>query len=241
MFLTRNNTEKYPEWLENATINGSFALIDKEKAWTSFDVVAKLRNLTRIKKVGHTGTLDPLATGLLIICFGKGTKKANEFLNMPKKYNAKIKLGATTKTDDAETDEENIKPVPDFTEEEISSVLKNFTGKIKQVPPMFSAKRVKGERLYKMARKNFTLVLEPIEVEVYAITGLDISLPFISFDVECSKGTYIRSLARDIGKQLGTGGYLAELRRISIGEYNISDALRVNEFVDLHKNFSKKK
>ena len=239
MFLTRNNTEKYPEWLENATINGSFALIDKEKDWTSFDVVAKLRNLTKVKKVGHTGTLDPLATGLLIICFGKGTKKANEFMNLPKKYNAKIKLGATTKTDDAEAEEENIKQVPDLSHEELSSVLKNFTGKIKQVPPMFSAKRVKGERLYKMARKNFTLVLEPVDIEIYSISNLDVSLPYITFDVECSKGTYIRSLARDIGKDLETGGYLAELRRLSIGEYNISDALRVNEFVELHKNYIK--
>jgi tRNA pseudouridine55 synthase len=237
MFLTSNNQNNYNEWLENAPVNGSFALIDKDKDWTSFDVVAKLRNITRIKKVGHTGTLDPLATGLLIICFGKATKQANEYLGLPKKYRATVKLGATTKTDDSEAEEENIKPTENITNDRILDTLNSFVGKIMQKPPIFSAKKVKGKRLYKYAREDESIEIEAVEVEIYGIDNINIAVPFLSFDVKCSKGTYIRSLARDIGEMLGTGGYLHDLRRTEIGEYNISDSLRVNEFVELHKKF----
>jgi len=235
MFLTRNNQNEYLEWLANANENGSFALIDKDKDWTSFDVVAKLRGTTRIKKVGHTGTLDPLATGLLILCFGKATKKSNDYLGLPKEYRANVKLGATTKTDDSEADEENITNIDNISENRIRNTINSFVGKIMQKPPMFSAKKVKGQRLYKLARKNESIEIEDIEVEIYLIENIAIDLPNIYFDVKCSKGTYIRSLARDIGVKLGTGGYLYELRRTKIGDYNISDSLSVNEFVDLHK------
>jgi tRNA pseudouridine55 synthase len=235
MFLTRNNQNDYLEWLENANINGSFALIDKDKDWTSFDVVAKLRSTTKIKKVGHTGTLDPLATGLLIICFGKATKKSNDYLGLPKKYRANVKLGATTKTDDSEADEENIKQIDDLSEELVRDTISSFIGKIMQRPPMYSAKKVKGQRLYKLARKNEEIEIQEVEVEIYSIDNTSIDLPFVQFDVKCSKGTYIRSLARDIGEKLGKGGYLYDLRRTDIGDYNISDSLSVNEFVDLHR------
>ncbi len=237
MFLTRNNQNEYPQWLENHSINGSFALIDKDLDWTSFDVVAKLRGVTRIKKVGHTGTLDPLATGLLIICFGKATKQANDYIGMPKKYYAEVKLGATTKTDDSEADEENITDVDNLSENQINQVLQSFLGKIWQRPPMFSAKKVKGKRLYKMARNNQTIEIEPVEVEIYSIENISIEIPFLRFDVKCSKGTYIRSLARDIGDKLGCGAYLSALRRTTIGEFNITDAISVDQFVELHNIF----
>ena len=238
MFLTRNNLSDYPDWLDNATITGSLALIDKEKDWTSFDVVAKLRSLTKVKKVGHTGTLDPLATGLLILCFGKATKQAQDYQGLQKKYSARVKLGATTRTDDAEADEENVKDASGISDSEIMNVLNSFLGKIMQKPPIFSAKRVKGKRLYKLARKNISVEIEPVEVEIYSIDNIEIESPFLTFDVECSKGTYIRSLARDIGEKLGSGGYLHDLRRISVGQYNVSDAISVNEFVDVHSNLS---
>jgi len=235
MFLTRNNQNVYTKWLENATVNGSFALIDKDKDWTSFDVVAKLRSTTRIKKVGHTGTLDPLATGLLIICFGKATKQSNDFLGLPKRYTANIKIGATTKTDDSEAEEENITDIGDLSQEAIMNAINSFLGKIMQRPPIYSAKKVKGQRLYQLARKNEEIEIQEVEVEIYSIDNIRINLPFVQLDVKCSKGTYIRSLARDIGEKLGKGGYLYDLRRTDIGDYNISDSLSVNEFVDLHR------
>ncbi|MFP4369532.1 MAG: tRNA pseudouridine(55) synthase TruB [Bacteroidota bacterium] len=232
----KNSTLSYDEWLNAASTEGALALIDKDMDWTSFDVVAKLRNFTRIKKVGHAGTLDPLATGLLILGFGKATKELDKFKDMPKSYLAEIKLGATTKTDDAEADEENIRPVPGFTDNEIIDEIKDFEGKIEQIPPMYSAKKVKGHKLYTLARKGQEVEIAPSTVEIFSIKILKISLPRVLIDVNCSKGTYIRSLARDIGARLGTGGYLSSLRRTAIGPYNAGEAFTVNEFVEINKS-----
>ena len=232
-FLTKMNASKFPGWLKDVRENGAFALIDKDKDWTSFDVVAKLRNLVRIKKTGHAGTLDPLATGLLIIGFGKATKLLSEYVATEKEYVAGIKLGAVTKTDDAEADEENICDTGHLSEDEIIKCLNGFIGAIDQVPPMFSAKKIKGQRLYKLARKNQEVEIEPVKVEIFSIENISINNPFVTFTVKCSKGTYIRSLARDIGKKLGCGGYLFDLRRTAIGEYQVADALKIKEFSDL--------
>lgn len=237
-FLSKNNVNDINAWLEEVSAHGAAVLIDKSKDWTSFDVVAKLRSLIKVKKVGHAGTLDPLATGLLIVLAGKATKKQSEFQGMSKKYLAKIKLGATTKTDDSEADEENIKEIGNLGEKEILEVINSFLGEIEQIPPMYSAKKVKGQRLYKLARKNETCELEPSLVAIHSINNITINLPYLEFEVDCSKGTYIRALARDIGNKLECGGYLSELRRTSIHDFNVQDALTISEFESLLKRNS---
>lgn len=233
MILSRTNCTEFAHWLETAKDDGGSALIDKASGWTSFDVVAKLRNITRIKKVGHAGTLDPLAEGLLILCFGKATKQTEYFQNLRKTYLATVKLGAITKTDDSEGDEEHVKSTDGITNEAILSVINRFVGKILQTPPIFSAKKVNGKRLYKLAREEKKVEIKPVEVEIYGIGKILINMPSVQFIVECSKGTYIRSLARDIGNELGCGGYLSSLRRLSIGEYDVNDAITVTEFQEL--------
>ena len=231
-FLSKATIGDYESWHESVQTEGGVALIDKDKEWTSFDVVAKLRNLFGIKKVGHAGTLDPNATGLLILCFGKGTKQVNTYQAAEKNYRALIKLGATTKTDDAEAEEENICSTEGIDREKIEASRDKFLGNIDQIPPMYSAIKVKGQRLYKLARKDIQIELEPRRVEVMSIDILDVDVPEFEVDIRCSKGTYIRSIARDWGKELGCGGYLKELRRTGIGEYRVEDALKVSEIID---------
>ena len=233
MILDKNSTDTFDTWYNSVHDTGGVVLVNKGKNWTSFDFVAKIRNMMQVRKVGHAGTLDPLATGLLILCLGKYTKKISEFQDLNKTYRAKIKVGATTKTSDSEMEEENIKDYSGLNEGEIRKVCSSFVGEISQIPPMFSAKKVKGKRLYKLARKGIDIELKPSLVKVYSIDILDIDLPFIDIDVTCSKGTYIRSLARDIGERLGTGAYLAELERTDIGGYSLSEALTINEINDL--------
>lgn len=235
LILTKHNLEDYEIWSKAATENGAALLIDKAKNWTSFDAVAKIRNTLKIKKVGHAGTLDPLATGLLIICVGKATKIIFEFQEQYKIYSGKIKLGATTKTDDAEAEEENLKDVH-CTFDEISKAIEDLTGKIMQIPPIYSARKIKGKRLYELARKNIEVQPEPKEVEVYEFNIVKYMPPFLSFSIKCSKGTYIRSLARDLGAKLFVGGYLYELRRDSIGKYSAYDAFTVADFVEIVNN-----
>ncbi|ROL62100.1 tRNA pseudouridine(55) synthase TruB [Bacteroidetes/Chlorobi group bacterium ChocPot_Mid] len=215
---------------------GVFLLIDKPKDWTSFDIVAKIRNLTKIKKIGHAGTLDPLATGLLILALGrKATREIDKFRELRKKYLAEIKLGATTKSDDAEFDEENIQDVGDISEQVLNTTVSKYLGKIEQLPPVFSAQKVSGKPAYKSARKNKDVELRLKEVEIFSIEIKRIYLPFISLKIECSKGTYIRSLARDIGKDLGCGAYLSDLRRTNIGDYRVENSFDINEFTDISK------
>lgn len=231
MILTNNPLLKYDEWLDQAKIDGSVALIDKFTDWTSFDVIAKLRRLTGIKKIGHAGTLDPLATGLLIVCFGKATKTINHYQDMTKSYKGRIKIGAITKSFDRAYPEENQLTLDSISEQLLSETLKKFFGKISQIPPSFSAKKIDGVRQYKLARMGIEKELKAVEVEIYDLKLLDINLPFFDIEVACSKGTYIRALARDIGIELGTGGYLYELRRTAIGDHNVIDALTIDDFI----------
>lgn len=209
--------------LTNKYEEGQVLLIDKPLRWTSFDVIRKIRHAIKIKKVGHAGTLDPLATGLLIICTGKFTKRINEYMGQEKEYTGTITLGAVTPTYDLESEPENFKPYEYLTEEVIKAATVPFTGEILQVPPAHSAIKKDGKRLYELARMGQEVKPEPRKVTIteFSITG--IALPVISFKVVCSTGTYIRSLANDFGKALGCGGYLSSLRRTRIGNFSVED------------------
>lgn len=204
-------------------------LVNKPYEWTSFDVVNKLRYKLKIKKIGHAGTLDPLATGLLIICTGKMTKRIEEFMGLEKEYTGKIVLGQSTPSHDLETDVTETRPVDHLSEEQIRSVTSGFTGTIQQIPPAHSAIKVDGRRAYEMARKGKDVTLKPREVEIKEFEITAIQLPEVSFRVVCSKGTYIRSLARDVGEALQTGAYLSALCRTRIGPYRLEDALEIDD------------
>ncbi len=211
----------------NSYEEGRVLLIDKELDWTSFDVVRKIRNQIRIKKVGHAGTLDPLATGLLIVCTGKFTKRINEYMAREKEYTGTITLGATTPTYDLESQPENFKPYSHLTETDIRDCARRFTGSLLQVPPAHSAIKINGKRVYELARKGEEVRLEPRPVTIYEFEITAIRLPELDFKVVCSTGTYIRSLANDVGADLGCGGYLSALRRTRIGEFGVEDAIKV--------------
>ncbi len=214
---------------------GKVLLINKPLEWTSFDVVRKIRNLIRIKKVGHAGTLDPLATGLLIVCTGKFTKRINEYMAQEKEYTGSFTLGATTPTYDLESEPVNFKPVEDISEEKIKGATQQFIGEIMQVPPAHSAIKVEGKRVYELARQGKEVKLEPrkITIKEFEITAIDpkgIGLPVVYFRVVCSTGTYIRSLANDFGGALGCGAYLSGLCRTRIGDCRLEDAMTIGEF-----------
>lgn len=215
--------------MENvAQEEGRVLLINKPLGWTSFDVVNKLRYKLKIKKVGHAGTLDPLATGLLIICTGKMTKRIEGYMGLEKEYTGKFIVGKVTPSHDLETEVTEGKNIAHLNDELIYASTKNFIGKISQLPPMHSAIKVGGKRAYKFAREGKEIELQPREVEVSDFEITNISLPEISFRIVCSKGTYIRSIARDFGNILGTGAYLAELCRTRIGEYSLKNATTVD-------------
>jgi tRNA pseudouridine55 synthase len=222
------------DWLDGLHKRGGTVLIDKPAGWTSFDVVAKLRNLLRIKKIGHAGTLDPLATGLLIICCGKHTKTIDNYVGLEKEYTGEIKLGATTISDDSEFEEENITPLDGLSEDEIKSAAMKLTGTQMQVPPKFSARKHKGKRMYKLAREGVDFEPEPKEITIYSFGINEIELPIVKFKIRCSKGTYIRSAARDLGEITGKGAYLKSLRRTSTGNFVVDDAFAVDEFAKLN-------
>jgi tRNA pseudouridine55 synthase len=209
---------------------GRVLLINKPLQWTSFDAVRKIRNLIRIKKVGHAGTLDPLATGLLIICTGKFTKKINEYMAKEKEYTGSFALGATTPTYDLESEPQNFKPVDGITEETIISATKPFTGAILQIPPAHSAIKLEGKRMYELARQGKEVKLEPRPVTIHEFEITKIDMPVIHFRVVCSTGTYIRSLAHDFGHALGCGAYLSGLCRTRIGEFKLEDSMTIEEF-----------
>jgi tRNA pseudouridine55 synthase len=206
-------------------------LFNKPYEWTSFDVVNKLRYRLKVKKVGHAGTLDPLATGLLIICTGKMTKRIEEFMGLEKEYTGTFVLGQTTPSHDLETAVQDQRDISGLTEEMIRSATKNFTGKISQLPPAHSAIRVGGRRAYQFARQGKEIELQPrdVEVSVFEITSLE--LPNVNFRIVCSKGTYIRSIARDYGDFLGVGAYLSRLCRTRIGDFRLEDALEIENVV----------
>lgn len=208
---------------------GQVLLINKPLEWTSFDVVQKLRNIIRIKKIGHAGTLDPLATGLLIICTGKFTKRINEFMAQEKEYTGTFTLGATTPTYDLESEPENLKPFDHLTEEEIRNATGKFTGEILQVPPAHSAIKVGGKRVYELARQGKEVKLEPRKVTIKEFEITKIELPVVYFRVVCSTGTYIRSLANDFGEALGCGAYMSSLCRTRIGEFLVKNAQTIED------------
>ncbi|NTS41341.1 tRNA pseudouridine(55) synthase TruB [Flavisolibacter sp. BT320] len=214
---------------KNSFEEGRVLLINKPLYWTSFDAVRKIRNLTRTKKVGHAGTLDPLATGLLIVCTGKFTKKINEYMAQEKEYTGTITLGATTPTFDLESEPTNQTAIDHLTEEDLQKATQPFTGAILQVPPIHSAIKKEGKRVYELARRGEDVKLEPRPVTISAFEITRIELPIIHFKVVCSTGTYIRSLANDYGAALGVGGYLSALCRTRIGDFKLEDALTIDD------------
>ena len=216
-------------------IAGEILLVDKEVSWTSFDAVKSIRGTLqhafkrRRFKVGHAGTLDPLATGLLLICTGKATKKIDGFQAQEKVYTGKIYLGGTTPSADRETEVDRTFPIAHITEEDIRQCAKNFEGESEQVPPVFSALRVGGKRAYEYARKDQEVEMASRLITIYHFKIVDIDMPYVEFEIKCSKGTYIRSIARDFGERLQSGAYLHELRRTKIGEFSIENALKVSD------------
>ena len=207
---------------------GQVLLIDKPLDWTSFDVVKRLRRLVKTRKIGHAGTLDPLATGLLILCTGKYTKRINEFMGQEKEYTGTITLGATTPTYDLESQPVNQRDYSGVTEDEVAGVIaRQFTGEIWQTPPIHSAIKKDGKRVYELARQGKEVKLDPrrITIKEFAIT--DFRLPVLSFRVVCTTGTYIRSLANDLGASMGCGGYLSGLCRTRIGEFRVDQAMSI--------------
>lgn len=217
--------------------SGAVLLIDKPLNWTSFDVVNKIRfaikhqfNLKKIK-VGHAGTLDPKATGLLIVCTGKFTKLLDQIANADKSYTGVIKLGAVTASYDAESAEEHQKDISHICIDEIMAAKTILTGRISQRPPVFSAIKINGQEAYKLVRRGEDVEMKPREVTIHGFDIKSINLPFLDFEVKCSKGTYIRSLAHDFGQLLGVGAYLYNLCRTEIGEYSLIDAISVEESV----------
>jgi len=217
---------------------GEMLLVDKPLKWTSFDVVKKMRGLTRVKKIGHAGTLDPLATGLLILCTGKMTKQIEQFQAMEKAYTGGLVLGKTTPSVDLETEFNSEQPTDHITLEELEQARQTFLGTIEQVPPQHSAVKVDGKRVYKLARQGKSVEIKSRQVEIKAFNFTEVDLPTVRFEVICSKGTYIRSLVRDLGQTLGVGAYLKELRRTAIGQYRVDDAQTIAEWTQTLKGSS---
>lgn len=215
---------------QNPFEEGRVLLIDKPLRWTSFDAVRKIRNLTRTKKVGHAGTLDPLATGLLIVCTGKFTKKINEYMAQEKEYTGTITLGAVTPTYDLESEPEAIKPAAHLNNEDLIKATAAFKGTILQTPPIHSAIKKDGQRVYELARRGQEVKLEPRPVTISQFNIEKTEGTLVYFKVVCSTGTYIRSLANDFGAALGVGGYLSSLCRTRIGDFLLQDALTMTEF-----------
>jgi tRNA pseudouridine55 synthase len=220
-------------------MEGEVLLINKPSTWTSFDVVNKIRRMlgyflkVRKIKVGHAGTLDPLATGLLIVCTGGATKNIQQFQDMDKEYTGTFYLGATTASLDKETDIEERHPVDHISEDMIRQASRQFTGTIEQVPPAYSAIKIEGTRAYHMAREKQKVSMAPRKVHISSFEITAIQMPFVEFRVSCSKGTYIRSLARDFGNELNTGAYLEELCRTRIGSYELADAMEIAELENI--------
>ncbi len=215
--------------MENPQPEARLLLVNKPYEWTSFDVVRKLRNKLKIKKIGHAGTLDPLATGLLILCTGKMTKQIDSFMGMEKEYTGKFTIGQTTETLDLESEPTSPVDISHITEKDLELAAKKWTGDIQQLPPAHSAIKIKGQRAYTLARegKEVELKTRNITISVFEITA--ILLPEVSFRIVCSKGTYIRSIARDFGETLGVGAHLSELCRTRIGTHLLKDALTIEE------------
>ena len=218
---------------EDDILEGKMLLVDKPLTWTSFDVVKYIRKslVSKFKikriKVGHAGTLDPLATGLLIICIGRQTKQISIYQNLSKTYTGKFKLGETTPSYDAETEVNKSFNYDHIKEKDIINLSQKFTGKLMQKPPIFSALKKNGKRMYEYARENKKIAIQEREINIYEFEIIKFTNPYIEFKITCSKGTYIRSIANDFGKKLNSGSYLSELRRINIGEFSVLNALQI--------------
>ena len=208
-------------------------LVDKPQGITSHDVVAKMRRVFRIKKIGHAGTLDPMATGLLLILVGKATKASQYLMSLDKEYTGTIKLGEVTDSQDADGETVMTKPVPELTEKDVVKVMQTFLGDQYQTPPMYSAKKINGQKLYKLAREGKVVPREPrvIHISRYEITKF--SLPDISFIVRSSKGAYIRTLAHDLGDRLDCGGHLSSLRRTAVGQFRVEESNTVEAIQEM--------
>ena len=230
--LKEERKEKIPidPGIQQPYAEGKVLLIDKPLHWTSFDVVRKMRSLLQIKKIGHAGTLDPLATGLLIVCTGKFTKKINDYMAQEKEYTGHITLGATTPTYDLESEPAEIKDYTSVTNEMIHAATAPFVGTIQQFPPIYSAIKKDGVALYELARRGVEVKLEARQITIHQFEITAIELPVVSFKAVCSTGTYIRSLANDFGAALGCGGYLSSLRRTRIGAFKTDNAMSMEQF-----------
>jgi len=214
-------------------------LIDKPSGWTSFDVVAKVRGIIRREtgvqkiKVGHTGTLDPLATGLLVLVVGSYTKRVPELSKADKTYEVTMMIGQTSTTGDEEGEKTVVSGVR-LSDEEVKKALSLFVGEIKQIPPAHSAIKVNGQRAYKLARAGKEVIIEPRKVTIYGITDVAYKHPFVKFTTKVSSGTYIRTLVEDIGKSLGTGAYMTELRRTSVGKFDLASSQNLEDIQAIH-------
>lgn len=219
-------------------ISGEIIGIDKPLGWTSFDAVKRLRGAIQRRlhvkkfKVGHAGTLDPLATGVLIVCTGRATRRIDELQKGDKEYVATIRLGATTPSFDLETEIDNEYPYSHITREQFESVIPSFTGRIMQVPPVFSAVKIDGKRAYNLARKGKEVNLKAKPLEIKEMELLDFNLPDVTVRIVCSKGTYIRAIARDLGEALGSGGHLVALRRTRVGDIDIDRCYSIDEAIE---------
>ncbi len=212
-------------------VDGEVLLIDKPLGWTSFDVVRKIRNKIKVKKVGHAGTLDPLATGLLVVCTGKKTKTIESIQATEKEYTGTITLGSTTESYDLEKEFNGEYAIDHITEKLIFDSTQEFLGDIEQIPPIHSAIKVDGQRVYKKARKGELVELKPRPVTIYEFEIVKIEMPNVHFRIRCSKGTYIRSIAHDFGKALNSGAHLSSLRRTKVGDYDVKKALSIDDFI----------
>lgn len=214
-----------------ALAQGVICNLDKPEGWTSFDVVNKLRGASRVKKVGHAGTLDPFATGVLLICFASATKQVESLMTLEKEYEGTFVLGVDTDSHDLTGKIVAQREVPSLSHAQIAAALQKYVGEIMQTPPMYSALKKEGRRLYDLARAGETVEVEPRPVTIYKIELLNMQLPEIALRLVCSRGTYVRALARDLGNDLGCGAYLKTLRRTRIGSYRSEDSLSVTQFI----------
>ncbi len=229
--ITRENLDYYTPDFES----GEVILIDKQLYKSSFDIVYKVRKAINVKKVGHAGTLDPMATGLLIVCTGKMTKQIASFRGLDKTYKGVITIGKTTPSFDIETEFDSESNFSNINCDLINETAKSFLGKSFQIPPVYSAVKHNGKSLYQFARKGIQIEKEPREIFISRFEILNIDLPEVQFLITCSTGTYIRVIANDFGKKLGCGAYLSRLRRIGIGQFDVDDSITISEFNEKYK------
>jgi len=228
--VTLGETFREPKLSFNFEL-GEILNINKPVGWTSFDVVKKIRGQLNIKKVGHAGTLDPFATGVLLICTGRATKKVEDLMNLKKEYIARIEFGKTTDSYDLTGTIVSERSADNLELENINQVIKQFHGEIYQTPPMYSAVKVNGERLYKLARRGEVVERKPRKIRIYQTDVIDFRNPFLKLRIVCSRGTYIRALANDMGEILGCGGYLTSLTRTRVGDYKLEDSFEIKDLI----------